>query len=222
MVFNNIPLWSLVTGVLTAIWIAFGMTGFKKINTLAVLLFIFTTLVLGYVIFTNNALFNAATGNGISFGGALELAVVMPISWLPMIADYTRFAKDEKQGALGSFVGYFLGSSWMFIIGLGAAIVSKNPDPSAMMLAANLGIAAFGIVVFSTVTTTFMDAYSAGVTFLNIVPKMNEKAVAIVMTIIGTIAALLFNMDNYTNFLICNRFSFCSIICYFNNGLFYY
>lgn len=125
----------------------------------------------------------------------------MPLSWLPMVADYTRFAKNEREGAFGSFIGYFVGSSWMFIIGLGAAIVSKNPDPSAMMLAANLGVSAFGIVVLSTVTTTFMDAYSAGVTFLNIVPKLNEKTAAIAITIIGTAASLFVNMDNYTNFL---------------------
>lgn len=198
---DNLLLWSIVIGALTAIWIAFGMTGFKKINAIAVFLLFILTLVLGSIIFKDSSLLIAPTSNDISFGGALELAVVMPISWLPLIADYTRFAKSEKQGAYGSFAGYFIGSSWMFIIGLGAAIVSKNPDPSAMMLAANLGIAAFGIVVLSTVTTTFMDAYSAGVSFLNIMPKMNEKAVAIIMTIIGTLVSLLFNIDNFTSFL---------------------
>lgn len=199
--FNNITIWSIVIGVLTALWIAFGMTGFKKINTIAVLLLFILTLVLGWIIFRSGKLFSAPSGNGISFGGALELAVVMPISWLPLIADYTRFARDEKEGAYGSFWGYFIGSSWMFIIGLGAGIISKNPDPSAMMLAANLGIAAFGIVVLSTVTTTFMDAYSAGVTFLNIAPKLSEKTTAIIMTIIGTLISLVFHIDNYTNFL---------------------
>jgi len=198
---DNILLWSLVIGILTAIWIAFGMVAFKKINIIAVFLLFILTVVLGTIIFKDKTLLTAPTSSLISFGGALELSVVMPISWLPLIADYTKFAKSEKQGAYGSFLGYFIGSSWMFIIGLGAAIVSKNPDPSAMMLAANLGIAAFGIVVLSTVTTTFMDAYSAGVTFLNIMPKMNEKAVAIIMTIIGTIVSLLFNIDSFPSFL---------------------
>lgn len=198
---NNITLWSIVIGGLTALWIIFGMTGFKKINSIAVILLFLLTVVLGWIIFKSGQLFSAPAGEGISFGGALELAVVMPISWLPLIADYTRFAKSEKQGALGSFLGYFVSSSWMFIIGLGAAIVSQNPDPSAMMLAANLGITAFGIVVLSTVTTTFMDAYSAGVTFLNIMPKLNEKTTAVAMTVIGTIAALVFKVDGYTSFL---------------------
>lgn len=199
---NNITLWSSVIGGLVVIWIAFGMTGFKKINTAAVILLFALTVVLGWIIFRNPAVFSAPQAkSSLSFGAALELVVVMPVSWLPLIADYTRFAADEKSGASGSFLGYFIGSSWMFIIGLGAAIISKNPDPSAMMLAANLGISAFGIVVLSTVTTTFMDAYSAGVTFLNVMPEFNEKAAAIVMTVIGTVISLIFSIDNYTNFL---------------------
>ncbi|MCZ6909184.1 MAG: putative hydroxymethylpyrimidine transporter CytX, partial [Rickettsia endosymbiont of Ixodes persulcatus] len=201
---NNIALWSIVIGILTIVWIVCGMTGFKKINTIAVSLLLILTIVLGWIIFRSGKIFSEVSpsiANSISFGGALELVVVMPISWLPLIADYTRFAKSERQGATGSFIGYFIGSTWMFIIGLGAAIVSKTSDPSAMLLAANLGISAFAIVVLSTVTTTFMDAYSAGVTFLNIMPKLNEKATAVVMTIIGTLLSLAVNIGNYTNFL---------------------
>lgn len=200
---NNIALWSIVIGILTVIWIICGMTGFKKINTIAVALLLILTIVLGWIIFRSGKVFSSAApiSNSISFGGALELVVVMPISWLPLIADYTRFARSEKQGAFGSFLGYFIGSTWMFVIGLGAAIISKNSDPSAMLLAANLGISAFGIVILSTITTTFLDAYSAGVTFLNIMPKLNEKTTAVVMTIIGTILSLKFSIGNYTNFL---------------------
>lgn len=159
------------------------------------------TIVLGTVIFKDKTLFDRAGSGSISVGGALELNVIMPLSWLPLIADYTRFAKSEKEGALGSFLGYFLGSSWMYIIGLGAAIVSNNPDPSAMMLAANLGITALGIVVLSTVTTTFLDVYSAGVSFLNIMPKQSEKNIGILMTVIGTVIAAVFPIENYESFL---------------------
>jgi len=199
--FDNLIVCSIVIGILTALWIWFGKTGMKKLNTAAVLLLFILTLVLGFIIFKDKTLLSKAGEGSISFGGALELNIIMPLSWLPLIADYTRFAKSEKSGAAGSFLGYFLGSSWMFIIGLGAAIVSNNPDPSAMMLAANLGVTALGIVVLSTVTTTFMDVYSAGVSFLNIMPKLNERNVGIAMTVIGTIMALVFPIENYEGFL---------------------
>jgi purine-cytosine permease-like protein len=56
-------------------------------------------------------------------------------------------------------------------------------------------------VVLSTVTTTFMDVYSAGVSFLNIMPKLEEKKIGIIMTILGTAMAIVFPIENYENFL---------------------
>lgn len=199
--FDNIIACSIFIGILTAIWIWSGKAGMKKLNNAAVILLFGLTLVLGAVIFKDKTLLSKVTSGSMSFGGALELNVVMPLSWLPLIADYTRYAKSEKGAAFGSFIGYFIGSSWMFIIGLGAAIISNNPDPSAIMLAANLGIAALLIVVLSTVTTTFLDVYSAGVSFLNIMPELSERNTGIIMAVIGTLAALKFPMENYESFL---------------------
>jgi len=199
--FDNVLVCILIIGAFTILWICFGNKGMKKLNITAVSLLFILTLVLGSIIFKDKTLLAKASTGEISFGAALELSIIMPLSWLPLIADYTRFAKSEKSGAYGSFIGYFLGSSWMFIIGLGAVIVSNNSDPSAIMLAANLGITALGIVVLSTVTTTFLDVYSAGVSFLNIMPKFSEKRIGIVMAIIGTVAAVIFPMGNYEGFL---------------------
>lgn len=199
--FDNLTVWSLVIGGLILLWISFGKTGIKKLNTIAVLLLFALTIVLGAVIFKDSTLLSKAGDGSLSFGSALELNIIMPLSWLPLIADYTRFARSVKSGALGSFLGYFIGSSWMYIIGLGAVIVSNNADPSAAMLAANLGFTALGIIMLSTITTTFMDVYSAGVSFLNIMPRLKGKTIGILMSIIGTLVALILPIENYQGFL---------------------
>jgi len=199
--FDNITVCSLVIGALILLWISFGKTGIKKLNSIAALLLFALTIVLGAVIFKDNTLLAKAGDGSMSFGGALELNIIMPLSWLPLIADYTRFARSERSGAYGSFLGYFIGSSWMYIIGLGAAIVSNDADPSTAMLAANLGFTALGIIMLSTITTTFMDVYSAGISFLNIMPKLKEKNIGIVMSIIGTMVALVLPIENYEGFL---------------------
>lgn len=72
-------------------------------------------MVLSFIIFRNPELFNKQVAGEITFGLGLELAVVMPLSWLPLISDYTRFAKTKRGGAGGSWLGYFFGSSWMYI-----------------------------------------------------------------------------------------------------------
>lgn len=199
--YDNIYLWSITIGGLICLWIYLGKDGMKKLNLIAVALLFFLTILLSTVVFKNSELFSKAAAGTMSFGAAIELNVVMPLSWLPLIADYTRFAKRKRDGVIGSFLGYFIGSSWMYIIGLGAAIVVGNPDPGAMMLAANLGFTALGIVILSTVTTTFLDAYSAGVTFQNIFPKLNERKAALAMGIMGTLIAVIVPIEQYENFL---------------------
>ena len=57
------------------------------------------------------------------------------------------------------------------------------------------------IIVFSTVTTTFLDAYSAGISSESIVSTIKGKYAAIAVTVIGTLGAILFPMDDITDFL---------------------
>ncbi len=199
--FDHQVLWSMMIGLLICIWIMVGIKKLNKINLLAVSLLFILTIILSTVIFNKPGLINEVPDGGMSFGTAVELSVIMPLSWLPLISDYTRYARSAKGGFWGSMGGYFIGSSWMYIIGLGAAIYAGNPDPAAILLAANLGIAALGIVVLSTVTTTFLDAYSAGVSFINLKPLANEKSAAIVMAVLGTAIAIITPIEQYENFL---------------------
>jgi putative hydroxymethylpyrimidine transporter CytX len=125
----------------------------------------------------------------------------MPLSWLPLISDYTREAEKPLQATAVSVVVYGIVSIFMYLIGMGAVIYTGEYDIASIMLKAGLGIAGLLIVVFSTVTTTFLDAYSAGVSSVSIFSRLNEKRVAVAVTIIGTVAACLFPMDDITNFL---------------------
>lgn len=200
---DQLSLWNMGIGGLVLLWIALGREGgLKKLNMLAVVLLFGITMLLSKVVFQDSSALSALPAGGMGFGEALELSIVMPLSWLPLIADYTRFAKQPKTAALGSGLGYFIGSCWMYTIGLGAALIAGNPEPSAMMLAADLGLSALGIVVLATVTTTFLDAYSAGVSFANLFPRLDEKKVALAMTVIGTAVALWVDIEQYENFLL--------------------
>jgi len=198
---DNFRLWSIIIGGLICLWIFFGRDCWRKLNLAAVSLLVVLTVLLCLVVFGSGEVFNKAGTGEMSFGSAVELNVIMPLSWLPLIADYTRFAKSRRAGAVGSFLGYFTGSTWMYVVGLGAAIASGNADPGAIMLAADLGFSALGIVVLSTVTTTFLDAGSAGVTLLNIFPGLGERKAAMLMGALGTLTALALPIERYESFL---------------------
>ena len=122
-------------------------------------------------------------------------------SWLPVISDYTREAEKPVKATAASVIVYGLVSCWMYVIGMGAAIYTGESDIAVIMVKAGLGIAALLIVIFSTVTTTFLDAYSAGVSSESVFQKLKAGHVGIVVTVIGTVAAILFPMDDITDFL---------------------
>ena len=136
-----------------------------------------------------------------SFGAAVELAVAMPLSWLPLISDYTREAEKPFRATLASTLTYGLVSCWMYIIGMGAAIYTGEGDIALIMVKAGLGVAALVILILSTVTTTFLDAWSAGISSESLSKKLSGKWVAVGVTVIGTAAAMLFPMDDITDFL---------------------
>ena len=194
-------IWCLVIGALIILWIAIGITNLGKINTIAMGLLFLLTLVLCKVIFFDGNVMTAAADDSMSFGAAVELAVAMPLSWLPLISDYTREAKEPVKATAVSAIVYGLVSCWMYVIGMGAAIFTGESDIAQILLKAGLSIVGLLIIVFSTVTTTFLDAYSAGISSESIVSTIKGKYAAIAVTVIGTLGAILFPMDDITDFL---------------------
>lgn len=193
--------WCLVIGALIILWIMIGIADLGKLNTVAMAALFILTLVLCKVIFIDGSISSAAVSDGMSFGAAIELAVAMPLSWLPLIADYTREAEKPVKAAAVSTAVYGAVSCWMYIIGMGAALFTGESDIALIMVKAGLGVLGLIIVIFSTVTTTFLDAYSAGISQESITPKVKGKYVAVVVAAIGMVAAMIFPMDDITDFL---------------------
>jgi putative hydroxymethylpyrimidine transporter CytX len=193
-------IWALVIGGLIILWISIGIQSLGKVNVIAMSALFILTVILSAVIFRKGDLSAPAAG-GMSFGAAMELSVAMPLSWLPLISDYTREAEEPVKASAWSAAVYGLVSCWMYIIGMGAAILTGTGDIAEIMLKAGLGIAGLVIIVLSTVTTTFLDAYSAGVSSELFSEKIRGKHVAVAAAAAGTIAAILFPMDDITGFL---------------------
>ena len=201
-------LWCLIIGALIVVWILIGITNLGKINTAAMVLLFILTLVLCKVIFFDGNVIQSTADDSLSFGAAVELAVAMPLSWLPLISDYTREAEKPVKATAVSAIVYGIVSCWMYVIGMGAALFTGESDIATLIaefpypeVPEDFSIAGLLIIVFSTVTTTFLDAYSAGISSESIFSKIKGKYAAIVVTIIGTVGAILFPMDDITDFL---------------------
>ena len=195
--------WCLVIGALIIVWIRIGILRIERVNAVAMAgLFLLTVLLCIVIMNAGTGTAKAgAAGEAMSFAMALELSAAMPLSWLPLISDYTREAKKPACAAAVSALVYGLVSCWMYLIGMGAAILTGEHDIAQIMLHAGLGAAGLGVVVLSTVTTTYLDAYSAGVSSESIVRGISGRTVGIGVTVFGAVAACLYPMDDITGFL---------------------
>lgn len=197
--------WSLVIGVLIILWLVLGYSNLTRLNLVAVALLFCLTIWLSFIIFDPSSAVAGALqlteDQGLSFGAAVELAAAMPLSWLPLVSDYTRTANRPVAATVVSTLTYTIVSIWMYIIGLGSAIYAGETDIAAVMLKTGLGLWPLLIIIFATVTTTYLDAFSAGVSFVSIFPKLSEKTTAISLTVLGIVLAILVPMTEYENFL---------------------
>lgn len=193
-------LWCLVIGGLIVLWILIGIENLGKINTVAMGALFVLTIMLSFVIFGKGTM-HAVSDEGMSFGAAVELSVAMPLSWLPLISDYTREAEKPVKATAASAIVYGLVSCWMYLIGMGAAIFTAESDIAQILLKAGLGVAGLLIVVFSTVTTTFLDAWSAGISSESVHEGIKGKWVAVAAAVLGTIGAIFLPLYDITDFL---------------------
>lgn len=197
--FDNFTVLVIITGVLVGIWAFNAHKGINLINNVAVvLLLLLCVFMLKSVLQIGEA---KELVSSITFGAALELSIIMPLTWLPLISDYTMLGKSKAGSFWGSFGGYFLGSTFMYSIGLLSATYAGTPDPIGVLAGLNLGISAIFIVILSTITTTFLDVYSAVLSTSNITSAISRKNLIIIFTALGAFLALFFPMEQYENFL---------------------
>ncbi len=203
---STIPVSALccVIGVMVAIWLYCGAGDAVRLNSAAVaLLFLLVVVLTVKMIFqcVNGAGYTPAEDGQFSFWAAFELSACMPLSWLPLAGDYVKGAEKPIKASAVSAIVYTIGSTWMYMIGLCATLFLGAENTTAIFAGFGLFGIALAVVILSTVTTTFLDAWSAGESATTICGKLNPKWFSIGVTALGIILAIFGIMDRLMDFL---------------------
>lgn len=136
----------------------------------------------------------------VGFRTAFEISVAMPLSWLPLISDYTSTAERPRLASGVSAAAYTLVSMWMYALGM---LITRMGGTSLADAIVKSGIGTIGlaVIVFSTVTTTFLDAYSGGESVKAIFPRSSAKRVGVLVCALGGGLAVAGLMEHFTGFL---------------------
>lgn len=198
----SFPLTCVFLAALIALWVYLGLKRIEKVTTvimaiLTVLLVVLSFKLLGYA--STDAL--PLNSTALNFWNIFEISIAMPISWLPVISDYTKDVEKPVKATVLSAVAYTLASLWMYFIGIEIANIGASYTIAQAVLLANLGTVGIIIVVLSTITTNFMAANSAGESAKVIYDKLNPKVVGVIVSAISAVLAISGIMDHYINFL---------------------
>ncbi|STY60449.1 Cytosine permease [Mannheimia haemolytica] len=198
--YSAFSLWAIVLGLLIVLWLFTGSNQVGKFKLVTLIAMFLLTLWLSIKVLNGQE--NFPVSGEMPFSTAVELATIMPLSWLPLVSDYTAKAKKPFAATLSATIGYLITSAWMYALGLGMVLFTGQTEIAPMLLMTGMSLIGIMVMILSTVTTTFLDAYSAGVSAGNITAKFKETPTAILVTIIGTLLAISLPVTQYENFLL--------------------
>ena len=151
------------------------------------------------------AIWSAAPEGGLSLWEGIDLVVALVVSWVPLAADYTRFARDQRAAFVGTAGGYLLASAWMFALGALLLLTRDLADPGGIPVAvAAAGAASLLALLALTVDETdeaFANLYSAAISLQNVLPGVPQRLLALAVSAVATAGALAVPLARYEAFL---------------------
>ncbi|EPN47519.1 cytosine/purines uracil thiamine allantoin permease, partial [Pseudomonas syringae pv. actinidiae ICMP 19096] len=150
------------------------------------------------------ALWSTSGDGTMPFASGFDIAIAMPLSWLPLIADYSRFGRRAKSVFGGTAVGFFIGNVWLMSLGVAYTLAfAPSGEINALLLAlagAGLGIPLLLILLDET-ENAFADIHSAAVSSA-LLSRLKVEHLALAIGVICTLIACLAPLAQYQNFLL--------------------
>ncbi|MPZ14750.1 MAG: putative hydroxymethylpyrimidine transporter CytX [Chloroflexi bacterium] len=145
-----------------------------------------------------------------SFLRAVDLVVALPISWFPLVADYSRFARDRRAAFWGTGIGYFIPNVWFYALGATLAVagsVAFDPvQPVVPLLRAialfTAGWLALLILLFVETDEAFANVYSTAVSIQNWFPRASQRWLIAGIAVVVLVVALNVTLTQYESFLL--------------------
>ena len=137
-----------------------------------------------------------------AFGSAVDLVIAMPVSWIPLVADYNRFARRGARSGTGTYVGYLLANVWFYLLGalliLAPTVVPASPAGLGDAIAAlGGGVLVLVVLLVGETDEAFADIYSAAVSVRTAAPRLPQRVAVIAVSAVGVgLAAWLFGLPD--------------------------
>ncbi len=171
-----------------AIWLVYGISLYLTI-------YLFTHYDVG-------ALLRAPGTGEMPFWLAVDLVVAMPISWMPLVADYNRFARRSGPAFWGTFLGYTVANTWFYALGALFVLALQTADLIPAILGVAGGWLALLLILVDETDNGFADIYSAAVSGQNLFPRARQWWLIVAVGAICFLLAATVDIAQYEHFLL--------------------
>lgn len=148
------------------------------------------------------ALWQRAGDGSMGTLSALDLVIAMPVSWLPLVADFARHGRDGNSALRGTWLGYAVANIWCYSLGLLVALTTPSTDMVAALLLAQGGLLALGLILIDEVDNAYGDVYSGSVAGHSLMPAWSVRRWGMTLAVLCTALALVLPMHSLEPFLL--------------------
>jgi putative hydroxymethylpyrimidine transporter CytX len=206
--FGGVPFWKILFGVVATALAFLGPVGFvrKYVRKFAVWIVIASLIYLSWWSLHGRhpvALWHR--GGSHAFWPGFDLVLASIVSWTPLVADYTRFARSRSAGFWGAGLGYLVPTIPLFALGAVIAMSRHISDAPGLLTAIAAGGAASILALLALTVDesdeAFANVYSGAVSLQNLLPRVPQRLLVGVVAAVATVGALLVDLRNYQPFL---------------------
>jgi putative hydroxymethylpyrimidine transporter CytX len=150
-----------------------------------------------------SAFWNRPGNNSMGFLSAIDLVIAMPVSWLPLVADYARHGKNSRTAMSATWLGYALANIWCYSLGVLVVSVS-SPDINLVstLLLAQGGLLALGLILIDELDNAYGDVYSASLNSHSLFSRWSIKQWGLLIAVGCTLLAIVLPMHSLEPFLL--------------------
>ena len=203
---SSYPAWAIVWGIVVIVFALGGplvvVRQWLEKAGIWIVLVTGTWMAFYAVTHADFAVLMSRPGDGsLSFAQGIDLVVAMPISWLPLVADFNRFAKSSRSSFWGTVSGFAVSNILFYSLGVLLILVLPTSDLIGSIMSIAFGTAGLALLLGDETDNAFADVYSGAISIKNVVPALSTRALVASIGAVCLAIALTVNLTSFQSFL---------------------